>query len=114
MDQLAGHHVHNEAYRRLGGVAAVNRIDNLKSGIATGCGPCRQASTKLPMAFSGAARASVVAGSRRRAGEATPSHQVRRTLSMKAVLSPPALSSPWKVIVCAPAVTVKVSVVEMK
>ena len=29
---------------------------------------------------------------------------------MKAVLSPPALSSPWKVIVCAPAVTVKVAV----
>jgi transposase len=38
MDQLAWHHVHNEAYRRLGGVAAVNRIDNLKTGIAQGCG----------------------------------------------------------------------------
>jgi hypothetical protein len=38
MDQLAGHHVHNEAYRRLGGVAAVNRIDNLKTGVARGCG----------------------------------------------------------------------------
>jgi transposase len=38
MDQLAWHHVHNEAYRRLGGVAAVNRIDNLKTGIAHGCG----------------------------------------------------------------------------
>ena len=38
MDQLAWHHVHNEAYRRLGGVAAVNRIDNLKTGIASGCG----------------------------------------------------------------------------
>ena len=38
MDQLAWHHVHNEAYRRLGGVAAVNRIDNLKTGIARGCG----------------------------------------------------------------------------
>jgi transposase len=37
-DQLAWHHVHNEAYRRLGGVAAVNRIDNLKTGIASGCG----------------------------------------------------------------------------
>ncbi|MBV8270566.1 MAG: IS21 family transposase [Planctomycetaceae bacterium] len=37
-DQLAWHHVHNEAYRRLGGVAAVNRIDNLKTGIAHGCG----------------------------------------------------------------------------
>src|SRR5204863_1960419 len=34
----AGHHVHNEAYQRLGGVAAVNRIDNLKTGIARGCG----------------------------------------------------------------------------
>src|SRR4051812_41204560 len=39
MDQLAWHRVHNEAYRRLGGVAAVNRIDNLKTGIASGCGP---------------------------------------------------------------------------
>ena len=38
MNQLAWHHVHNEAYRRLGGVAAVNRIDNLKTGIARGCG----------------------------------------------------------------------------
>ncbi len=38
VDQLAWHHVHNEAYRRLGGVAAVNRIDNLKTGIARGCG----------------------------------------------------------------------------
>jgi transposase len=38
MDQLAWHHVHNEAYRRLGGVAAVNRIDNLKTGVARGCG----------------------------------------------------------------------------
>jgi transposase len=37
-DQLAWHHVHNEAYRRLGGVAAVNRIDNLKTGIARGSG----------------------------------------------------------------------------
>jgi transposase len=37
-DQLAWHHVHNEAYRRLGGVAAVNRIDNLKTGIIRGCG----------------------------------------------------------------------------
>ena len=40
--QLAWHHVHNEAYRRLDGVAAVNRIDNLKTGIATGCGPWGQ------------------------------------------------------------------------
>ena len=38
MDQLAWHHVHNQAFRRLGGVAAVNRIDNLKTGIAHGCG----------------------------------------------------------------------------
>jgi hypothetical protein len=38
MDQLAWHHVHNEAYRRLGGGAAVNRIDHLKTGIAAGCG----------------------------------------------------------------------------
>ena len=38
MDQLAWHHVHNEAYRRLGGVAAVNRIDNLKTGIIRGGG----------------------------------------------------------------------------
>jgi len=37
-DQLAWHRVHNEAYRRLGGVAAVNRIDNLKTGVARGCG----------------------------------------------------------------------------
>jgi transposase len=29
---------HNAAYRRLGGVAAVNRIDNLKTGIAAGAG----------------------------------------------------------------------------
>jgi transposase len=38
VDQLAWHRVHNEAYRRLGGVAAVNRIDNLKTGIVHGCG----------------------------------------------------------------------------
>lgn len=31
-------HCHNEAYRRLGGVAAVNRIDNLKTGIVAGAG----------------------------------------------------------------------------
>ena len=37
-DQLAWHRVHNEAFRRLGGVAAVNRVDNLKTGIAHGCG----------------------------------------------------------------------------
>lgn len=39
MDQLAWHHCHNEAFRRLGGIPAVNRIDNLKTGIASGCGP---------------------------------------------------------------------------
>jgi transposase len=38
MDQLAWHRCHNEAFRRLGGVAAINRIDNLKTGIATGAG----------------------------------------------------------------------------
>lgn len=38
MDQLAWHHVHNEAFTRLGGVPAVNRIDNLKTGIARGAG----------------------------------------------------------------------------
>jgi hypothetical protein len=38
-DQLSWHRVHNEAYKRQGGVAAVNRIDNLKTGIATGAGP---------------------------------------------------------------------------
>jgi len=39
MDQLAWHHAHNEAFRRLGGVPAVVRIDNLKTGIAAGAGP---------------------------------------------------------------------------
>lgn len=39
MHQLAWHHVHNEAFKRLGGVAAVNRIDNLKTGVAHGAGP---------------------------------------------------------------------------
>jgi hypothetical protein len=39
MNQLAWHRVHNEAFRRLGGVAAVNRIDNLKTGVAHGAGP---------------------------------------------------------------------------
>ncbi len=39
MNQLAWHRVHNEAYKRLGGVAAVNRIDNLKTGVAHGAGP---------------------------------------------------------------------------
>ncbi|MEK6235868.1 MAG: helix-turn-helix domain-containing protein, partial [Planctomycetales bacterium] len=39
MKQLAWHRVHNEAFQRLGGVAAVNRIDNLKTGVAKGAGP---------------------------------------------------------------------------
>jgi transposase len=38
MDQLAWHRVHNEAFKRLGGIAAVNRIDNLKTGVAQGQG----------------------------------------------------------------------------
>lgn len=38
MNQLAWHHVHNEAFKRLGGVAAINRIDNLKTGVAHGAG----------------------------------------------------------------------------
>ena len=32
MDQLHWHHAHNEAFRRIGGVPAVLRIDNLKTG----------------------------------------------------------------------------------
>jgi transposase len=39
MDQLAWHHAHNEAFRRLGGIPAVVRIDNLKTGIVRGAGP---------------------------------------------------------------------------
>ena len=39
MKQLAWHRVHNEAFKRLGGVAAVNRIDNLKTGVGRGAGP---------------------------------------------------------------------------
>jgi transposase len=39
MDQLSWHHAHNEALRRLGGVPAVLRIDNLKTGVARGAGP---------------------------------------------------------------------------
>lgn len=42
MDQLSWHHAHNEAFRRLGGVAAVLRIDNLKTGIVWGAGPWGQ------------------------------------------------------------------------
>jgi len=39
MDQLSWHQAHNEALRRLGGVPAVLRIDNLKTGVAAGAGP---------------------------------------------------------------------------
>jgi transposase len=39
MDQLSWHHAHNQAFRRLGGIPAVLRIDNLKTGIAKGAGP---------------------------------------------------------------------------
>src|SRR5205814_8384862 len=38
MGQIAWQRVHNGAYRRLGGVAAVKRIDNLNTGIVHGCG----------------------------------------------------------------------------
>jgi len=38
MDQLAWHRCHNEAIIRLGGVAAANRIDNLKTGMSRGAG----------------------------------------------------------------------------
>jgi len=39
MNQLSWHHAHNLAFARLGGIAAVNRIDNLKTGIIHGAGP---------------------------------------------------------------------------
>jgi transposase len=45
MDQLAWHHAHNEAFRRLGGIPAVLRIDNLKTGIVRGAGPWGQINT---------------------------------------------------------------------
>lgn len=38
-DQLAWHHAHNEAFRRFGGLPAVVRIDNLKTGVSRGAGP---------------------------------------------------------------------------
>lgn len=38
-NQLAWHRCHNQAYQRLGGVAASNRIDNLKTGVSRGSGP---------------------------------------------------------------------------
>ena len=34
-------HCHNESFRRLGGVPAVNRIDNVRTAIASGAGPFR-------------------------------------------------------------------------
>ncbi len=37
-DELHWLWCHNGAYRRLGGIAAVNRIDNVKTGIASGAG----------------------------------------------------------------------------
>jgi len=37
-NQVAWLRCHNEAYRRLGGVAAVNRIDNVRTAIASGAG----------------------------------------------------------------------------
>jgi transposase len=52
MDQLAWHHVHNEAFKRLGGIAAVNRIDNLKTGVASGSGVWGQVNS----AYAGYAR----------------------------------------------------------
>lgn len=39
MDQSSWHRAHNEAFRRLGGIPAVLRIDNLKTGIGSGAGP---------------------------------------------------------------------------
>ncbi len=39
MNQLAWHHVHNQAFARLQGVAAVDRIDNLRTGVSRGAGP---------------------------------------------------------------------------
>jgi transposase len=39
MDQISWHHGHNEALKRLQGVPAVIRIDNLKTGVANGAGP---------------------------------------------------------------------------
>jgi transposase len=39
MGQLSWHHAHNEAFRRLGGIAAVLRIANLKTGVSRGAGP---------------------------------------------------------------------------
>jgi transposase len=37
-DQVSWLHCHNEAYRRLGGIAATNRIDNVKTALSAGAG----------------------------------------------------------------------------
>lgn len=37
-DQLSWHDCHNKAFVRLGGIPAVNRIDNLKTGVSSGGG----------------------------------------------------------------------------
>jgi hypothetical protein len=39
MDQVSWQHPHNEAFRRLGGIPALLRIDNRKTGGARGAGP---------------------------------------------------------------------------
>jgi transposase len=39
MTQLSWQSAHIQAFQRLGGVPAVNRIDNLKTGISHGAGP---------------------------------------------------------------------------
>lgn len=39
-DQFQWHRCHNEAFTRLGGIVAVNRIDNLKTGVAKDAGAC--------------------------------------------------------------------------
>lgn len=51
--QLSWQRCHNEAYRRIGGVAAVNRIDNLPTGVASGAGH----NAKINAAFRAYARA---------------------------------------------------------
>jgi transposase len=38
-DQLSWHHVHNEAFRRLDGIAATLRVDNEKTAVSRGAGP---------------------------------------------------------------------------
>jgi hypothetical protein len=37
-EQLAWHRCHNEAFKRIEGIPAVNRVDNLKTGVASGAG----------------------------------------------------------------------------